>query len=273
MSWQSDFVQVNGIRIHYTRTGGDKPALVLLHGITDNGLCWSRVAHALQNQYDIVMVDARGHGLSDKPENGYTSDHYAADFAGLIESLGLGQALLIGHSLGAISAATLTTNYPHLVRGTVLEDPPWRDQSEAQSQMSPEQAAAWMAEWRANLVAEQKLSAEEISAAGRSRSPAWHADEFPDWAQAKLQVYPDVLDKSQLRTWTDLVPQIHCPTLLVTGDPSLGAIVTPGLATKICAANPKIEYAHIPGAGHNIRRENFDGFLVAVRSFLAEVEG
>ena len=271
MSWQSDFVQVNGIRIHYTRTGGDKPALVLLHGITDNGLCWSRVAHALQNQYDIVMVDARGHGLSDKPENGYTSDHYAADFAGLIESLGLGQALLIGHSLGAISAATLTTNYPHLVRGTVLEDPPWRDQSEAQAQMSPEQAVAWMANWRANLVTEQKLSAEEIIAAERKRSPAWHADEFPDWAQAKLQVNPDVLGPNRLRAWDDLTPKLVCPALLVTGDPTLGAIVTPGLASKICTANPKVVHTHIPNTGHSIRRENFDAFLAAVRPFLAEL--
>lgn len=47
-TWQSEFVHTNGIRIHYTRTGGDKPALVLLHGITDNGLCWSRTALHLE---------------------------------------------------------------------------------------------------------------------------------------------------------------------------------------------------------------------------------
>ena len=40
-SWQSAFVNTNGIRLHYTRTGGPNPPLVLAHGVTDNGLCWS----------------------------------------------------------------------------------------------------------------------------------------------------------------------------------------------------------------------------------------
>ena len=42
--WQSAFSNTNGIRLHYTRTGGAKPPLVLAHGITDDGLCWSPVA-------------------------------------------------------------------------------------------------------------------------------------------------------------------------------------------------------------------------------------
>ena len=40
--WQDDYVTANGIRLHYWRTGGDKPPLVLSHGITDSGLCWNR---------------------------------------------------------------------------------------------------------------------------------------------------------------------------------------------------------------------------------------
>lgn len=269
-NWQNDFVETNGIRVHYTRTGGDKPALVLLHGITDNGLCWGRVARALEADYDILMVDARGHGLSDKPENGYHSDDYAADFAGLIEALGLGPALVMGHSLGANNAATLAANYPKLVRAAVLEDPPWFDLS-GQQRRSAEEEAKGMDEWRAGLIAQQEQALEEIIAAGKKRSPKWSEDEFPAWAQAKKQVYPFVLGKSSLRTWDDIVPQIACPTLLVTGDSALGALVAPGLAAKVCAVDPKIEHAHIPDAGHNIRRENFDAFLAAIRTFLADL--
>lgn len=270
-NWQSSFMQTNGIRIHYTRTGGDKPALVLLHGITDNGLCWNRVASALESDYDILMVDARGHGLSDKPEDGYHSDDYAADFAGLIEGLGLGSVLVMGHSLGAINAATLATGYPELVRCAVLEDPPWRDQTESQDQMTPEQMTAWMDEWRADLIAQQQLNIEDIVAAGQKRSPKWHADEFPAWAEAKQQTYPGVLGKSILRTWDELVPQIACPTLLVTGDSALGAIVTGGLADKVCATNPRFAYAHIAETGHNIRREGFVPYVQAVQDFFAKL--
>ena len=63
--WQQGDISSNGIRIHYYRTGGvDKPPLILAHGFTDNGLCWTRTAEALMSEFDVVMVDARNHGLS-----------------------------------------------------------------------------------------------------------------------------------------------------------------------------------------------------------------
>jgi len=269
--WQSGYTDANGIRIHYHRTGGDKPPLVLLHGITDNGLCWGRLARVLEADYDVVMVDARGHGLSDKPESGYTSDDYAADIAGLIESLDLGPAIVMGHSLGAVTAATVAAGHPHRVTGAVLEDPPWYDESDPQTMMSPEQVAEWMAGWRADLIAQQQLSEDEIIAAGREQSPRWRADEFPAWAQAKLQVSPDVLSLNQMRTWRELTPRFQRPVLLITGDREQGAIVTPGLAAKILAANARVEHVHIPNVGHNIHRQEFDAYVNAVRAFLAEI--
>lgn len=45
--WQSGDIVVNGLRLHYTRTGGDKPQVVLVHGFSDDGLCWTPVAEAL----------------------------------------------------------------------------------------------------------------------------------------------------------------------------------------------------------------------------------
>ena len=76
--WHSGDVEANGIRLHYTRTGGTKPPLVLAHGLTDDGLCWTPVAEALEAEYDVIMVDARGHGQSDAPETGYDSATQAA---------------------------------------------------------------------------------------------------------------------------------------------------------------------------------------------------
>ena len=60
--WQSGSVDANGVTIHYTRTGGGGPVVVLAHGVTDNGLCWSPLARELEPDYDLIMVDARGHG-------------------------------------------------------------------------------------------------------------------------------------------------------------------------------------------------------------------
>ena len=87
--WPEADILSNGIRLHYYRTGGDKPPVVLCHGWSDYGLSWSVIARALEPDYDVIMVDARGHGLSDAPESGYASEDHAADIAGVIQALGL----------------------------------------------------------------------------------------------------------------------------------------------------------------------------------------
>ena len=56
---KSDFIVSNGTKLHYYRTGSGTQPLVLAHGITDDGLCWSSVAEALADRFDILMVDAR----------------------------------------------------------------------------------------------------------------------------------------------------------------------------------------------------------------------
>ena len=81
-SWQSGDVEANGLRLHYTRTGGAKPPVVLAHGFSDDGLCWTPVAEALEAEYDVIMVDARGHGRSEARERGYGSAEQAEDLRG-----------------------------------------------------------------------------------------------------------------------------------------------------------------------------------------------
>ena len=123
--WTEGSVEANGINLHYWRTGGTKPPVVMAHGITDNGLCWSRVARALEDEFDLIMVDARGHGLSEKPEHGYAPADHAADLAGLIEALGLEKPGAMGHSMGGGAVSLLSMTYPDLVGAVVLEDPAW----------------------------------------------------------------------------------------------------------------------------------------------------
>ena len=84
--WQTGYVETNGLRLHYTRAGGNKPPIVLAHGVTDAGPCWTPVAEALAADYDPIMVDARGHGRSDAPEHEYGPAAQAEDLAGVITS-------------------------------------------------------------------------------------------------------------------------------------------------------------------------------------------
>src|ERR1051325_10647420 len=102
--WQSGDVEAHGIRLHYTRTGGVKPPIVLAHGFSDDGLCWTPVAQALACDYDVIMVDARGHGHSDAPGQGYGPLNHAADLHGVITELGLQRPAVLGHSMGGATA-------------------------------------------------------------------------------------------------------------------------------------------------------------------------
>src|SRR5688500_12363622 len=65
--WSDGYVYANGIRIHYYHAvpAPGKPVIVMVHGVTDIGLSWTTLTWKLQDSYDIYMVDARGHGLSD----------------------------------------------------------------------------------------------------------------------------------------------------------------------------------------------------------------
>src|SRR4051812_40372919 len=131
--WHTGFVETNGLRLHYTRRGGDKPPIVLAHGVTDAGPCWTPVADALAAEYDAIMVDARGHGHSDAPEGGYGPADQADDLAGVITALELERPAVLGHSMGAATALVLAGAYSDRVGAILLEDPPawWTDRADS----------------------------------------------------------------------------------------------------------------------------------------------
>lgn len=267
-TWQAGNVDASGVRIHYHRTGGDKPPVVLAHGITDDGLCWTRLARALEADYDLIMVDARGHGASDKPDSGYSPRDHAEDLAAVIRQLGLDRPVVIGHSMGAGSTANLLAAYPGLAAGAVLEDPPWR--MPGQEMGNPD--ATEMAE---RIARRKLLSREQLLTEGRADNPLWSEEEFPAWIDAKLSVSPNVAAYvGRNRTpWTELVAQFAAPVLLVRGDPERGGIIGPEQAAQAMALNPLVTVVHLPGAGHNVRREQFDGYVSAVRSYLQTTLG
>lgn len=272
MTWTSDSVEVGSIRLHYHRTGGDRPALVLLHGITDNGLCWTRLARALEAEYDVVMPDCRGHGLSDAPARGYSVEALAADVVGLSQGLGLTRPVLLGHSMGADTATFVAAHYPDQVRAILLEDPPWRDE---RMRLSAHDRAMMAAEWRASIHARREMSEAELTELCQAENPTWDEAEVEPWAESKRQVSPHVAEyvTAARPAWRDLVGQLQCPGLLITGDPHRGSIVTPNVASAVQAAWPLCRGAPLAQAGHSIRRDQFEAYLRVVTEFLAEVSG
>lgn len=116
-------VVANGVRFHYQQTGTG-PDVVLIHAVTSNLAVWlfSGLPDALAADFRVTVYDLRGHGASERPPTGYTSAAMAEDFRHLHAELGLGPALLVGHSFGGVVATHAALLAPDAVAGVVLSD-------------------------------------------------------------------------------------------------------------------------------------------------------
>jgi len=263
-TWSGGDVEGDGATIHFTRTGhGDKPPLVLAHGFSDNGLCWSRTARALETDFDVVMIDSRNHGGSGTGPG--DAAHLADDVLAVVSGLGLGPVSAMGHSIGARMVAEFAAINPGLVARLVLEDPPWRA-----DQRPAAEASDRADQIRAYIGSLGKMSTAELLDLGRTQHSEWDEEEYPAWVDAKRQLRAEAADSLSLGDWAAVAARIDCPTLLVCGDPDRGAIVTPEIAAQVVAANSAVSTMLIDGAGHNIRREQFERFVEVVGEFLRD---
>ncbi len=105
-------VESNGIQLSYEDTGGDGRPVVLIHGWPLSGGSWSAQVPALTDAgHRVITYDRRGFGASDKPDDGYDYDTFAADLAGLLESLDVSDAVLVGFSMGGGEVARYLANH------------------------------------------------------------------------------------------------------------------------------------------------------------------
>ncbi|MBN1284594.1 MAG: alpha/beta hydrolase [Anaerolineae bacterium] len=267
--WSAHDITVNSINIHYHRTGGNKPPLVLAHGFTDDGLCWSRLARDLEADHDLIMYDARGHGRSSRLADLTTRPDLAGDLAALVEALGLEKPGALGHSMGAAAAAEVAAAHPDLLGYVILEDPPWFAE-DAQQAPGRRRDDSW-AQAMAKL---QTQTREEVIAGKRAESPDWADIDVETWADSRFRFDLNMFSApwSTHLSMQEVVSKITCPALLITSDPEKGGIVTPQTAREAARRfqNKKSAVVRIGGAGHSIHREQYARFLAAVTGFLAQ---
>ena len=156
----------------------------MLHGLADNALSWNCIPLLLEVEYDVVLVDARGHGMSGLDARGAGLDVQADDVTSLIEQLHLIKPVLIGHSMGAALAALLAARLPKVIHGAVLIDPPWRDEAELVPSNGKER---YDEAFREGVRKIKETNLEVLMAKGRAENPGWDDSEFSQWAKAKQQ--------------------------------------------------------------------------------------
>ena len=273
-NWSDGYITNDGLRIHYYRTGGEKPPVIINHGAGDDGLCFTRVAKILQDQYDLIMPDARGHGKSSSGGGDYSAAAHVADLNALIRSLNLESPVIGGHSMGADTSLHFAAAFPDQVRGIFLEDPPIilsGDTFNAGGQtFNPEEASKLMANSMRIYKILPKFIGRQMA---QKMSPSYPRDEIYPWIDSKKRVSFDFLNALPEMGIHHAHPigaftEVTAPILLFIGDREQMAIVTQEAAREISRANDQVEIIHLEGASHDIRRTRFDGYLQALQDFL-----
>jgi len=258
--WITGICEANGIDVHYCRTGGNKPPVVLLHGLTANGACWTPLAQALEGDYDVVMPDARGHGNSGAPDHGYRYDNFAADVVSFIDALGLATPVVLGHSMGGMTAAVVACRDPKRLRGLILVDPTFltlQRQREVHESDVADQHRRILNRPREDFLAEIR-----VRHSRRSR------EVIELFAQARFQTSIRAFEilTPPNPDYVQLINTLDVPSLLVIGD--VGSVVSPEVAAELAGINQCLEVVQIAEAGHGVPYDQPERFSAVVQTFL-----
>lgn len=262
--WITETCKANGINIHYLRTGGNKPPVVLLHGLMTSGACWTPLARVLEEDYDVIMPDARGHGNSSAPDHGYQYDDLAADVIGLIDTLNLPSPVILGHSMGGMTAAVVASRNPKQLKGLVLADPTFltpQHQREVYESDVASQHRQVLGRPREELLAEMRA---------RPRRRSSEMIELLTQARFQTSIRAFEVLRPPNPDYMHLIKLLDIPSLLVTGD--IGPVVSPEVAEELARVNECLGVVQIKEAGHGVPYDQPERFSAVIQTFLRSLD-
>ncbi len=275
----SQFVEVNGLRLHYKIAGQGEPALLLLHGFAASTFTWREVMPSLAQEGTTIAFDRPAFGLTERPmpdewqgENPYRTEAQPGFVIGLMDKLGMTEAVLVGNSAGGTVAVSTALNYPERVTALVLVDPAIY-------------AGGGTPNWLRPILRTPQarrlgpLFVRRIQEWGQDMlNSAWH-----DPAKVTPEVREGYTKLLRIANWDralweftlashplglpDRLNELQMPTLVITGDDD--RIVPTEQSVRLAGELPNAELAVIPNCGHVPQEECPEAFLDTVRTFLA----
>lgn len=263
--WRTGAYKANGIRLHYLRTGGDKPPVILLHGLTLSGASWIPIARVLEEGYDVIMPDARGHGNSSSPNHGYCYDTLASDVLGFIEALKLAKPILLGHSMGGMTAALAANRSSNQLKGLILVDPTFLTLKRQREVYESDVAAQHLQ----ILNQPKEVYLAEIQNRHKDRRSPELIELF---AQARFQTSIHAFDilTPPNPDYVKLVKNLDIPSLLIIGG-ARSAVISSTVAGDLAKLNKRLQVIQIAEAGHGIPFDQPSRFSAVVKSFLSNL--
>ncbi|MFD9128790.1 alpha/beta fold hydrolase [Kitasatospora sp. NPDC059571] len=246
---------VGGRKLSYLDFGGPGQPLLALHGHYNEASAFAPLAGALAPRWQVIALDQRGHGESDRAA-GYGRDDYTADLVAFHRHLGLGPVPVLGHSLGGVNAYQFAARHPELVSRLIVED----IGAEVQCDWSFTTRLPSTAPSREALVAALGAAAPYLACAFRQRDGGWGFS----FGIADTVASQQALNGDHWGDWT----AVSCPTLLVRGTASdeLAADHARAMVARRGRRARLVELA----AGHVVHHDAPERFAAEVAGFLSE---
>jgi len=250
-SFRTRDVVVDGSRLRLIDTGSG-PAVVFIHGFAASIYSWRYQLEPIrQAGHRVVAFDNRGFGSSDRPRDGYSNADYTRLVIALLDSLRIGDAVLVGHSMGGAIAAEVALTSPDRVRGVVLIDPAGYDPIAARVVHRP-----LLRELGVTFVCRATTTvALRLLFADPRRVSATDVDQYyaPLATRASRAALRRVLRAFRFEALRGRVGDLRTPTLVLWG--RADRLIPFRAVADLAADLPRATLVVVPGAGHNPQEE------------------
>ncbi len=275
----SQFIEINGLQVHYKEAGQGDPAIILLHGFGASTFSWREVMQPLGELGRVIAYDRPAFGLTERPMPGewqgvnpYSPEGQIELLIGLMDRLGISQAILVGNSAGGTVAAAAALEHPDRVKGLVLVDAAIYAGGGAPRWIRPLLGTPWfdrMGPWFTRSLAGEQGNA--------FLQAAWHDPtritpavtegyrkplQTANWDRALWEL----TKASRESGLAERLQEFNLPVLVVSGDDD--RIVPTSESIRLAEEIPNAELVIFPACGHVPQEECPQAFLDAVIPFI-----
>jgi len=257
----SDVTLSTGVRLAYAERGAPSgEPLVFLHGFSDSWFSFSPILPLLPS-FRCLAPTQRGHGDSDRPERGYAMDDLAADVVAFLDALGIGQATLVGHSMGSLVAQRVVARQPERVARLVLVG--GACSGDLETVRGLQQALAELGD----TIPLAFVRAFQQSCAHQPLAPDFLDAVVAESAKLPASVWRQIAAGLVAMDGGADLARIACPTLIVWGEHD--GVFSRAEQDRLTAGIPHARFVVCEDTGHTPHWEHPERFARTLRAFLA----
>jgi pimeloyl-ACP methyl ester carboxylesterase len=280
-TFASRYVDAGGLRLHVV-IGGNGPPLLLVHGWPQTWYQWRLVMPALARDFQVIAVDQRGIGLSDKPQTGYDSGIQANDLVALMDALGHRRFAMVGFDTGMPIAYALAADHPDRLERLVVGEAIITGVTPSPPLIVPGPLNKRL--WHIGF---NRLGPEVNERLVRGREDVYFGAEYagsagmplpdevvkyyiqrlasdPETLHGSFQSYR-AIDTTIAQNARRKTRRLTLPVLAIGGEKGLGE----GTANTMKLVADNVQSVVIPGSGHWVAEEAPEKLLAALTPFLA----